>query len=51
MATSGVGYPYRAALKSAYAEFEEICMTSVVGDHILARDDVKMTDKGMFIEP
>ncbi|HEY5751266.1 MAG TPA: ABC transporter permease [Chryseolinea sp.] len=51
MATSGVGYPYGAALKSTYAEFEEVCMSSGEGDHILAYDDVKMTEKGLFIDP
>lgn len=51
MATSGVGYPYGAALKSTYAEFEEVCMSSGEGDHILAHEDVKMTEKGLFIDP
>jgi predicted permease len=51
MATSGVGYPYGAALKSSYAEFEEVCMSSGEGDHILAYDDVKMVEKGLFIDP
>lgn len=50
-ATSGVGYPYGAALKSTFAEFEEVCMSSGEGDHILAIDDVSMTEKGMFIDP
>jgi len=51
MATSGVGYPYGSVLKSTYAEFEEVCMSSGEGDHILAHEDVKMTEKGMFIDP
>src|SRR5688572_942600 len=48
MATSGVGYPYGAALKSTYAEFEEVSMSSGEGDHILANDDIKMIEKALF---
>jgi len=51
MATGGVGYPYGEALKSNYPEFEEVCMSSGEGDHILAYDDVKLTEKGLFIDP
>lgn len=51
MATSGVGYPYGGLLKSTYAEFEEVCMSSGEGDHILAYDDIKMIEKGLFIDP
>ena len=51
MATSGVGYPYGAALKSTYAEFEDVCMSSGEGNHILAYDDIKMIEKGLFIDP
>src|SRR5690242_21146512 len=51
MATSGVGYPYGAALKAAYAELEDVCMSSGESDHILANGDVKLTGKGLFVEP
>jgi len=51
MATGGVGYLYGAALKSTYAEFDEVCMSSGEGDHILAYDDIKMIEKGLFIDP
>jgi hypothetical protein len=51
MATSGVGYPYGAALKSTYPEFGEVCMSSGEGDHILAYDDIKVIEKGLFIDP
>ncbi|MGC3944447.1 MAG: ABC transporter permease [Chryseolinea sp.] len=50
-ATSGVGYPYGSALKSAYADVEEVSMSSGEGDHIVALDNVKMTEKGMFVDP
>ncbi|MEJ1239652.1 ABC transporter permease [Chryseolinea sp. T2] len=50
-ATSGVGYPYGGALKSTYAEIEDVCTSSGEGDHILALDDVKMTEKGLFVDP
>lgn len=50
-ATSGVGYPYGAALKSTFAGIEEVSMSSGEGDHLLAVDEVKLTEKGMLVEP
>lgn len=51
MTVGSIGYPYGAALKSTYAEFEEVCMSSGEDDHILAYNDVILTERGLFIDP
>jgi putative ABC transport system permease protein len=51
MTIGGIPYPMGAALKSNYAEFEEVCMSSDVGNHILADGDTKLTESGIFVDP
>lgn len=51
MTIADVPYPIGAELKSAYNEFEEVSMSSGEGEHILAYDNIRLTEKGMFIDP
>ncbi|HTF18308.1 MAG TPA: ABC transporter permease, partial [Chryseolinea sp.] len=44
-------YPIGAMLKSTYADLELVAMTTTAREHILAYDDRKMTETGMFIDP
>jgi hypothetical protein len=51
MTIGDVPYPIGAALKSGYTQFEDVCMTSGEGNHILADGDTRLTENGMFVDP
>lgn len=51
MTIADVPYPIGATLKSENTEFEEVSMSSGEGEHILAHSDIKLTEKGMFVDP
>ncbi|HEY5747160.1 MAG TPA: ABC transporter permease [Chryseolinea sp.] len=51
MTINDVPEPIGEALKSNYAEFEEVAITSWPGEHIVAYDEKKSSASGLFVEP
>ncbi|MBL0740956.1 ABC transporter permease [Chryseolinea lacunae] len=51
MTINDVPAPMGEALKNAYAEFEEVTIASWPRPHVLALDEKKMSESGLFVEP
>jgi len=51
MTINDVPAPIGEALKSNYAEFEEVAITSWPGEHVLTYDETKLSENGLFVEP
>jgi len=45
----GISYPYGSAIKSQFADFEEVAMTTNINDHLVEAGDVKFVRKGFLL--